>query len=748
MVQLESILDINKDISQESLHGETTESQIQEIKDVKQTKLENFNDERRFINHSELNLMSPSQLSKIPLTASTPNRKSADTSICNNEIPLDNAARFESNNDTYLDEDQDVKSYENSTRSLDEDNTENIDASELKKESIPQIDESMTPWKNQDINKEAHSPNFIAYDLNKPDLGSTTFDTRPINFKSLITPNELEGLQNQLKKYKIKISALEEVIKGINESGSDKLKINELNNSLLDNFFNKINQISTSIQDSSNDSNSNMDKHYSDKINELNRENQKLRMKLTETQRELKDLKNEYRDTLQMTDEHLKDYERMTVIINSMLEDLIVTMKEDFDPNQFYDIIPILEDTMQQESSFVMNKLLQFQKYWLEIIISPKLQQRNILPIDESIGPSEEETNNTIENLNVDKQPKTTIDNKRGNINTQTKLHSETTSIIEELHKQYEEYMVTVRKKLRKSLTLQDKLISKISEQDECLTQLSSIIKGYKKDSEENIKIEDINTIKKSIENLAYKFDKQSEMSRTKLKESIEDINKKYPNMVENLELHYKTIERDHLRLITQITKERDSILTKYELLQNDFYQLKHEASVVNDSKNLHFSTFKQTLVNYLSKTIDILEPVLEKDSIERSFRKISFIRDPKNGLDKILQLQTKMESLLKFNEKALGFLTKSYTSFIVNSPILSSSIISNNLNQLPSPLLSPTGSEQGYKLRIKELEKRWSMERETRKIESNIMEQRINKLELENQKLKQQVQTTQRTRY
>ena len=142
------------------------------------------------------------------------------------------------------------------------------------------------------------------------------------------------------------------------------------------------------------------------------------------------------------------------------------------------------------------------------------------------------------------------------------------------------------------------------------------------------------------------------------------------------------------------------------------------------------------------------MEPILENESIEKSFKKISFIKDPNNGLDKIVNLKTKVESLLRFNEKALNFLTKSYTSFIINSPIFSSSIVSNSIDYLPSPLLSPTGSEQEYKLRIKELEKRWSREREARKIESNITEQRINNLELENQRLKQQVQEARRIRY
>lgn len=748
MVQLESILDINKDVSQESLHSEIINSPINEIEDIKQNKTGDFKDERHSINHNDLNLMSLSQLNKIPLTASTPNKQSANTFVYNNDSPSNKTKIVKPSNAIYLGEVQEVKSYGNSTHSLDEDNSENIDASELKKESIPQIDESMTPWKNQDVNSDSYSPNSMDHNLIKPALGPMTFDTRPIQFKSLITPNELEGLQNQLKKYKIKISALEEVIKGINEVGSNKSNIGELNNSLFNNLFNKINNISTSIQDNSNDSQNNMNNHYPDEINKVKKENQKLRMELKETQNELKDLKKEYNDTLQMTDEHLKDYERMSVIINSMLEDLIVAMKKDSDSDRFYDIIPTLEGTLQQESSFVMNKLLQFQKYWLEIITSPEFQQQNILPINESTENLEDETNNMSENLNIKQRVISTTDNKKEDADTQIKLDPDTASIIEELHRQYDAYMVTVREKLRKSLTLHGKLMSKISEQDKCLAQLSSVIRKQEKDLKKNIKIDDINTIKKSIDALTYKFDKQSEINRNKLRETMNDVNKKYPNMLENLELRYKTVERDHLRLITQITKERDSILNRHELLQKDFYQLKHDKSVFNDSKNLHFSAFKQTLVNYLSKTIDILEPILEKESIERSFRKISFVRDPENGLDKIKQLQVKIESLLRFNEKALSFLTKSYTSFIINSPMLSSSIISNNLDQLYFRLPSPTGSEQEYKLRIKELEKRWSIEREARKIESNITEQRINKLEIENQKLKQRLQISQQIKY
>lgn len=297
MVQLESILDVNKDISQESTNNETVNNKAQGREEVKQTKIRDFNAEESDmttsdINHNNLNLMSPSQLTKIPLTASTPNSQSVNTSIYNDKHVLDNNDKFKPKNSIYLEGEKEMKSYENSTRSLDEDNTENIDASELKKESIPQVDQSMAIWRNQDVNVDTCSPPSIDYDQGLSDFSPMTLDTRPINFKSLVTPNKLERLQYQLKKKnKIKIFALEEVIKVINEADSNKLNVREFNNSLFDNLSNKINTITTSIHDNSNERNINMNNCYANEISNLIEANKKLKAELIDTQKELKSLK-------------------------------------------------------------------------------------------------------------------------------------------------------------------------------------------------------------------------------------------------------------------------------------------------------------------------------------------------------------------------------------------------------------------------------------------------------------------------
>ena len=90
--------------------------------------------------------MSPSQFTKIPLTASIPNRQSINTSIYNDKDILannDKSKPKKKNSVFFFEEEKEMQSYRNSTHSRDEDNTENIDASELKKESIPQVDQSM-----------------------------------------------------------------------------------------------------------------------------------------------------------------------------------------------------------------------------------------------------------------------------------------------------------------------------------------------------------------------------------------------------------------------------------------------------------------------------------------------------------------------------------------------------------------------------------------------------------------------------
>lgn len=458
-------------------------------------------------------------------------------------------------------------------------------------------------------------------------------------------------------------------------------------------------------------------------VEELLNKNKNMEDELMETKKKLDDIRKEYGETLSMTEEHFKDIEKMNSTLNSMLEDLIAAMRQNSNQELFEDFIPVLQNALDQKSDYMLNKLLNFQTYWLEVIQSPEFHQRNILPID---GPSED----PLERVESD-QTKDTIEN----TSVLSLLSPQAESIIEELHKQYDSYMLDVKSKLRKTSSLQDKLMKKLAQQEKILAQLPLAIAKSKDMGREIDNSRDFNSINASISQLSSEFQNKLTSTETEFSRTIEDVTAAYKSIVYDTTQQYKATEKEHLRIIRQLMNERDSIKDKFDSLQDEFFQLQQYNIRFNDTRDRDFSNLKQSLVFCLTNIINILEPVLEKESIDKSYKKIEFIKHPDNGLDKILQIQMKIESLLRFNEKALKFLTESYTSYIVNSP-LSPLTISPSIK---SPL-SPTETERDS-LRIKELEKLLSSERETRNIESHAIEQRINKLEIENQKLKQLLQ-------
>lgn len=652
-------------------------------------------------------LMSPTNLNEASITASTPQRKLQESSIMRRDEDPNEIRSFKSSSDSSDDE---TNHGNNELASGNDDN-------EWKKDTMPQIGKSLTPWRQEhrvsfrrtdpQYDRSRGSPQTFRDPAIKPLLNSVPFETRPVNFKALITPNELDSLRNLLKKYKIKIAALEEVIKNINQSDGGIEEETKL-------FYEKLlNDIKDNIMDDENEV----------KMKGLINENITVKANLTKTQEELNDLRKEYTETLSIADEHLKDFEEMNSILNNMLEDLIVAMRQNLNADKFKDVIPILENTLNQESNYVLTKLQHFQNCWIEVIQSPEFQQRNILPID---GPSEDslerdeidendETKDTIENTSIIPQ-----------------LSPQAEAIIENLHKEYDAYMLEVKNKLGKLLSLRNILMKKLEEQDNIMRQLSlAIVRKRNIELDDSRDLESINT---SISQLSFKFQNELALTKTEFIEQIRNMTASNLNVIKTSMKQYKDTEREHLRLIGQLTNERDSLIDKLGSLKDEVYQLQQQHVRLNDTRDRNFVNLKQSVVFSLTNIISILKPVLEKDSVAKILNKIAFIKDPENGLEMSEHVQMKVDSLLRFNEKALTYLLNEYTSSVINRPL--SPLI---LSSAKSPL-SPTETERDS-IRIKELERLLSSEREARDIESKVTEQRINKLELENQLLREQLQ-------
>lgn len=668
-------------------------------------------------NSDDGKLMSPTHLNEASITASTPQRRSEEPpSIRHSEEASEiDSFKFSSG------------SSDDDTNLVNNDITPGEDDAAWRKETIPQVGKKLTPWRQDHVSVSRTDPQFdrsrgsppkVRDPSIKPQVIPTTLDTRPVNFKSMISPIELDGLRNQLKKYKIKVASLEEVIKNINQSDGLIKEDPSL-------FYEKLLKIidektmtddnTPSVEKLVNDN-----KKMKKELSKTNKKLSNLSKDFNEINKELETTRKEYEETLSMTDEHFKDVDKMNSTLNVMLEDLIAAMRQNSNHDKFEDVLPVLQNALGQKSDYMLNKLLHFQNYWVEVIQSPKFQQRNILPID---GPSEDplerdegdHTKDTIENTSV-----------------LSLLSPQAESIIEELHKQYDSYMLDVKSKLKNTSSLLDILMKKLAQQDKILAQLPLAIAKNKDVDRTMDNSRNLDTINASISQLSAEFQNKLTSTETEFSRTIEDVTAAYKGVVYDTTQQYKATEKEHIRIIRQLMNERDSINDKFDSLQDEFNQLRQHNITYKNTKDRDFSSLKQSLVFCLTSIIDILEPVLEKESIEKSYKKIDFIKSPDNGWDNILQIQMKIESLLRFNEKALKFLTESYTSYIVNSP-LSPLAISPSVK---SPL-SPTESERDS-LRIKELEKILSSERETRSIESHVIEQRMNKLELENQKLKE----------
>lgn len=620
-------------------------------------------------------LMSPSQVDERSITASTPNRAGSNGS---------------DNDDSHDDSHDDT-----------------TDNDSLKHTSIPKVTKSMTPWRQEQLTR---SPSKSPQNTHLP----ANLETRPVNFKTSVSHEEFETLQSQLKRYKIQISALEEIIKNINLSKTNSaLFNNEDNRRFLESLLQIIDNGKS--QDDIN--------QLENSLNDLYLQNDKLRIALNKTEQELKELRLEYDSTLQDTEENLKDYERLNSILNSMLQDLVLVMENDSNSEVKYrDIIPDLQNAMKQESSFVMNKILKFQTHWMDVIDQESFTQRKFLPID---GPSEDPL----------ETPMDLGSNENANANT---LTPESEKIIEDLHKQYADYMVVVKEKVHKSLILQRNLLSKIQEQDHLIAQLSSSVTNQDEDLTQRISSDEMNAL---IEKLTSKIENQLTLNSNEFNRTIKELTTSYQSIIEDTGDHYKSIESDHLKVIDKLTKERDILTSKLDKLRDQFYQHQRDMTAQNDSRDLQFSLFRQNLATHLTTIINILEAVIEKDSITKSLRKILYIKSPENGLDFIETLQTKLDSLMKFDIKALEFLTKSYIKSILNNRSPTSPGIPIWSQAIESPV-SPVGTpnEQDYKLRIKELQKRWAAEREGRSIENQIANQRIDKLQRENEKLKEKL--------
>lgn len=209
-------------------------------------------------------------------------------------------------------------------------------------------------------------------------------------------------------------------------------------------------------------------------------------------------------------------------------------------------------------------------------------------------------------------------------------------------------------------------------------------------------------------------------------REENESVVQNLKKVINTARLQSKDREEENDKLLQKLqnkTKELDELRIEHDLLHNLLSKVKNDTSTTQRYE-AEFQTFKKHLLLHLGNVFQTLGKILQQKSIDQSKKKLEVV-EHMEGLVKVKMMQTKLESLYNFIETALESIVESYMVMIVAER---------------DKTRPDDGSEKDMQLRIDELERKWISERERRKLDSNAAETRINKLESENELLREQL--------
>lgn len=228
-------------------------------------------------------------------------------------------------------------------------------------------------------------------------------------------------------------------------------------------------------------------------------------------------------------------------------------------------------------------------------------------------------------------------------------------------------------------------------------------------------------------------------LSRKQLSKTVSDLKNEIQEIYQQSSENMKLLEQDVASLqekcqsyndeVFQLSKQNSALSAKLEAFTKNSENLKLmfqqlEKSAKNNQKSLNETKpFTDSLLDHLNQIFDILAKVLDDQSISqarrklRSIIKISTIEDPK-------LLTHKLITLYEYIERAAESIVTNYIE--VNSVLQSQPAQTKDQKQLL--------------LRIEDVQRKWLSERERRKLESDIAQSKIKKLELENLQLREQL--------
>ncbi|KAL3237341.1 gamma-tubulin complex subunit SPC72 [Nakaseomyces bracarensis] len=236
-------------------------------------------------------------------------------------------------------------------------------------------------------------------------------------------------------------------------------------------------------------------------------------------------------------------------------------------------------------------------------------------------------------------------------------------------------------------------------------------------------------------EQLNFAHEDRDEMMNTitELKSEVQDVYEKNRENIQLLQEELGYLQKkshSYSNEIFQLTRDNNIMTKKLENVSDNSKKMKNiirnykEHSNELEELNSDFESVKKQLLLHLQNNLNIFMTILEEKSVKQALKKLYSIEKIK-GLENTGHISNKLESLYVYIENA------------------SQSIIENYLHlvqQESDRKHSPIKNEKEMYLRIEELQRKWTSERERRKIDSDVANTKINRLEMENAHLKEQL--------
>ncbi|CAI4037066.1 hypothetical protein SMKI_01G0220 [Saccharomyces mikatae IFO 1815] len=552
--------------------------------------------------------------------------------------------------------------------------------------------------------------------------------------------NRVKNMEKELTNAKIKIQVLYEYIRKISDKDANPPSIvndNEFKNSIIED----------------------------------------LNVEISKLKHTLKTRETEYQDTLQFVQENLENSESIVNTINHLLS-FILTNFDDQDENVhvFHEKDKeILEETLELSSDYVLEKMDTLSKFITQFLQEFLHSKDQVQPKDEdedeefrSLAQSsparshfESKDLSTSERDDVDNryQNDETHDN-NNHTDTENVIANSTTLpilaaesrfektldtqleiVIENLHKEYDQFIDSIRLKFEKSQKLEQIIASKLNEQSHLLGSLeleensNSVME--KQDlliSQLKKKIESQSVLMKDFEKLKNDLSRmdQNEKVLTKELETLTKINKlkenNWDSYINDLEKQINDLQIDKSEEFQIVQNQLDKLGLENYQLKNKLNTLDNQSLIVSQYET-NFTKFNQNLLLHLDSVFRILQKILQESSIIQFDRKMNSIKSVPNALKNLNVIQPKLESLYTFIETALESIIDSYISSLI--------VMENpEKQQQEGDELTATPNKE-LCLRIEELQRRWISERERRKLDANASEARIKALEQENESLR-----------